>query len=218
MKKFLLSCALVLGVLMFGGCSVSNEAYIKNNLSETVENYFEAKGENYSAYIYQGDREKEYRLDGKKGGELEKYTLLKVVLKSGATYNSISLSITIGETENEIKAEYLESDGNFYADLTLDITKDSQMTINYSGESLALVCKSNDFEVTIDEAIKIASSELSDNIKTSKDANRSCEFQVRVLSSSGIDNLYYGVMMYDEKSNFVGVVIDAHTGKVITKS
>ncbi len=216
MKKTLFCLVLVSICFSFAGCESELTTYVKDNLSEIVETYYECKGENFIGYIYCGEREEEYAMDGV-SHELSEYALLKIILKSGATYESISMILYVDDTANDIKVSFFQVDGNYYAELMFDFSEDSSLRLNYANESVEFNCRSNEFEISVDKVLEIACENLKTEILNSKNSY-SCEFYVRVLSSTTLDGLFYGFIMIDEKSNMHAVVIDTKTGDVVSSS
>lgn len=204
MKKVLFGFLSVVAIFCFG-CQSSNLSYIKSNLQETCEKFLTCKTDAYYAYLYFGQRMED--------GSLKDYSLLKIVLTSGATYSSISATLVCDEVSHLVQLDYLSTDGNFYAEL-VDVDKTVQnveITCLLQTENFDVMFDEN--TITLDECLQIACEKFDTKISACRSQNQTIKFYTYALVSAEFDNIYVGVVMVCNGTSY-GATINPNTKKI----
>lgn len=216
MKKVYLVLCLI-GCLLFTGCSNSVESQVKNNISEVVEVYYYGECENFKGSLSIGRREDSYNYDGVSKGKVN-FSVL--TLFTGSSDEFIFAEVIVDGKSDKVFLERDLISGAHLVELN-KVGKGSKVEVKYLEDKIELVCKSDDFGMSYDDAIRIGSetfrSELNSLIFNN---NLKAECYVRVLedvSNNFIKN-YWHFYVYTVEGISYSCVIDVDTGKIIIKN
>lgn len=225
MKKII--CGLLIGCsLIFVGCSNSNKKtadYIGNHIIESRNNIYMGQDDNYYATFCSGEREEPYDLDGVVN---EKVPFGIITLSrhdnSKLSNDEYMFTITINGESSSGTITKSPYDNTYSADIEKSVDDNAEIAlevnINGSAFSQNLYNESKNFEISQEKAIEIASKELSSALKSMSSNDKTAEAMIKILKDySGETNRYFwyvGLVGSDGKT--AGVLIDAHTGEIVS--
>lgn len=226
MKKKIL-CMFVLAFALFGlGACKSKDIDINNYLIEERLNLFVASDETYLVTFSSGRREQNYDLDGKKNDLVD----FGVITLSQLDHNKPSITgecnFTLVIDDRVIDGKLLESsqDNTYSVDIGERAENNSIITIQleFNGTTFSkkLENVTDNFNVDKDAAIKIANSELQEELQNFKKDNKEFEAVMKIVkdySSEETQEYYWYVGVISTNGETIGILIDANSGDVIAK-
>lgn len=221
MKKFGILAVILACVSVFAvGCGKNTSAYVRENMSEKTDVYFYGEAESFYATISSGTREETYLMNGKSEKAVS-FSLLTVNFYGETVGNIITVNFVNGENEQPISLELNTLNSTYMIDLETRFSGDEKVAVIYKGTTLELQNESKDFGVSADQAIEIASKELSKFIiKEKKLSNLNAECYLRVLDkrANNFDDMFWVFTVVNVKNENYSVVISTVDGSVLSKS
>lgn len=227
MKKVLVVLSIVLCGIMFVGCGggAKNETNFNNHLIEIRNNLFAGQDDTYYATICTGQREQDYALDGVVN-ELVPFGIVTVARLDNEMLDLDEYQFTLVVNGENISGTLEKSpyDNTYSADIEQTIPNDAEialeLVIDGTNFSQSLINVSNSFQISKDNAITIACTELKESVKNlSKEQGSYSEAFIKILKDySGENNRYYWyVGIISPEGQTAGVLIDAASGDIISK-
>ncbi len=218
-KKIFLGCLLAAICVTCFGCGVDTLKLVRENMSEVTEVYYYGESENFTASISYGQREKDYKVDGKSGENVD-FCLLTLSLNQTSSDEIKKVTLSIDGEQQEIEALLNLNNGAYMVDLERKLTGQEVITLTF-GEEVNLYPVSNDFEVDSKKAIEIASRELEGKILEKKKfttLNGECYLRILDKRKNNPDDTYWCFTIFNVDGKDYSVIISTKDGSVLTKS
>ena len=214
-------CLAMVGVMafFFTSCAFDTEGKVKAAMSEECRVFFEGENHNFKATLECGMREEPYEFNGKSETKQE-FGVIKVTFK--AEYNDSKAGFILMNNNGENKIGELEEnpfDGSYMADVEIVFSEDAEIAIDVCGEVVPLVCKSKDFEINYEEAIKIAVTQLDEKLGTYMNAtglDAECYLKVINNQKNGFEDYFWYFSIYGKDGKTHSCVINVVTGEVLS--
>ena len=206
--------------LLSAGCGKSTENFVKENMSETVEVYFFGETPEVYGTISSGKRELDYNIDGK-SGELTDYSLFSINFYNEVFGSVIKVNLTIDGVTSEVEMELNTLNNTYMVDLGKRMSGDEVVSVEYMEEEFELKNVSKDFVVDADEAIEIASNELSEVIlRAKKHSNLNAECYLRVMDKrmNNFQDMFWCFTVVNVDGESFSIIISTVDGSVLAKS
>ncbi|MCL2847876.1 MAG: hypothetical protein FWE13_03905 [Firmicutes bacterium] len=218
--SFLLAITLLIGVVVFLGCSPSHER-LANLISELRDNIFEGESESFRVSIITGVREEPFLLDGTRG-QTQDFTLITLMPKVEIS-GSVSVRARINDTlysgeftkhpfSNTLSVEFPVRAPISNPEIVLHLT--------YGGKEENIAAKSVLTYQMIDyqKALEIAENKLRNSIEVFKVGGElQCEIFIRLIPN-GIDNaggFHWYVAFIGSDQTIFAVLIEPITMQVV---
>lgn len=217
MKKFCISFLIVLvGLFSFTGCSKD----VKNNglmdyVSYLQEQSIVGENENYTVIVDGGKKEEVFVDDGKVG-KLVDFTKIVVVPKKQASKSVIEVRLIEGDKDDSIELSKDSFTGNYEKTIDKRINPRKMIIAN---EHIELKDVTNEF-INKDKIMEIVKSELKEQIDNGyKDNKFNKEIYIKLVRDNNDINgtNYWYVAVIDGENKFSSILLDAKTGKVLSK-
>ena len=223
MKKFLVATLAVLIMVCLGlsGCGLNAKSDVVNNLSDIRYSVFVGQNDVVVANLMCGMRENPYSYDGVSNKKTE-FGVLTIFFKNRPSEN-LHFSLSVGKSSFAGTLEENPYNHSFMADIQkiVDSAESVYLTIEGVAENMQLMPESAGWEIQHAEALDIAFTTLEEdlmNLYSSRKFCGECYLKI-VLDQSSVDNPYYWCFMYvGQKGESGSVIIDVHTGEVLTKT
>lgn len=224
MKKKIFTLFLLVLITLAFGCK-ANSLLLQKHLIERRDNLFLFNDNNYCASFYTGEREEPYALDG----EINDMVEFGIVIFYA--HNQYKLSAESYPFELHINDEVFtgnlernNSDKTYSIDIEKSAPADAVVTLKVvlpsSDFNETLVNISKDFAISQEQAIQIASEELSSVLKQISKSDKNVEVIVKMLkdfSDSEQAKYYWYVGIVSSDGTTAGILIDTQTGEIISK-
>ena len=220
MKKIAVAFGLIAICLLSVGCGKKTESFVKENMSETVEVYFFGETPEVYGTISSGKRELDYNIDGK-SGELTDYSLFSINFYNEVFGSVIKVNLTIDGVTSEVEMELNTLNNTYMVDLGKRMTGEEIVSVEYMEEEFELKNVSKDFVVNADEAIEIASNELSEAIlRAKKYSNLNAECYLRVMDKrmNNFQDMFWCFTVVNVNGESFSIIISTVDGSVLAKS
>lgn len=228
-KKYLMilsffACIVVFCGLALAGCNNKYYALTKENIAEERHNLFVGESENISATFMCGYREEDYVINGY-NTTLIPFGVVTVEVKSeNITKNdSASYSLLIGTNRYDGIMEQNPFDGTYVADIKQLITISDDLTLDFTlgsfSQKINLKNISDSWQVTYDQALKIACDELKPFIKSMTDNTFLGETYIKIIYDNKIqENSYFWYVNFvGRKGESHSIIIHPVTGEILAK-
>ena len=208
-------CAL-LSIFAFCGCGVLLEENISKNVSEYRQNFFLGLGENFSATFTDGQRESEFVANGEKTSLVD----FGVIVIKGQNLSQKNFSLTINNEKISGELEITPFDNTLVVDIKKVVDKNDQLTLEYLGEKVTLVCLSKDWKINYNNALDIFVHKNKDTLKQYNNTNNfDGEIYIKLVSDKqDMSNIYYYVLCITKNGNVLATLIDVNNGEILQKS
>lgn len=169
MKKLFVLSLICLSCFVFIGCNKYLNV-TKNSLSEIRHNIFTGSSDNFDITFMSGKREKNYVINGY-NTELIDFGVLTVTLKNpNLNYTNSSFALTINTLRYENILERNPFDDTLVADIGVLVNSDVttinlRLIVDNVSEDIILTNISCDWKVDYNSALKIATKQLSEELK-----------------------------------------------------
>lgn len=227
MKKILIF-GLIVVVFVIGGFVVlanffgkTTQQRVLENMSEWTKSYYYGEGENFSASISAGEREKDYVMNGKSGENVD-FALLTLRPNEEMNAKVVKVDITIGE--ETISAQELElnaMNGTYMADIERSLTGEEAISVVFGEKTLTLENLSKNFGIDDKKAVEIGTQELETQItKCKHGTSLGAECYLRVLDKkeNDFDELFWCFTVVNTEGENFSVVLSTVDGKILAKS
>ena len=223
-KKYVIIAILLIGLFCFTGCGKS-KIDLNNYLIEQRTTLFTGSDKLYTVSYSGGMREENYSLDGKVN-KLIPFGVITLTRTDGEPLAKDNYTYTVKINDQEYTGSLQEANSTSYcADLQINAPTDAtiDVTINFTGYifNSQLANTSNKFKTNLNGAIKIANSELQENLtQMLKDKSNQIEVVTKIIkdyTNSEVESYYWYVGIVSTNGQTLGLLIDANTGSVIAK-
>ncbi len=219
-KKIFLGCLLAAVTVMCFGCGIDTLKLVRENMSEVTQVYYYGENEDFAISIAYGQRENEYKVDGKSGDNVDFCLLtLKPTRKSADELKKLTLSVDDNEQELEILLNL--NNGAYMLDLEKKLTGQEKISAKFEGQEVALYPISNDFKIDSKKAVEIACKELEAKILEKKkftNLNGECYLRVIDKRQNGLEETYWCFTIFNTDGKDYSVIISTEDGSILTKS
>lgn len=219
-KKIFLASLVVLICACLTACGQDLKSLVKSNMSELTEVYYYQEGENFYCSISSGVREEDYLMDGH-SGECVDFSLLAINLAEVRASKIIKVNVTVDGVTQEVEAEINSLKSSYLYDFEIKFTGKEQISVEFEGETLKLEPISNNFQISSDEALQIASVELEDKILLKKQFNNlNAEGYLRVLDkrANNFNGVFWCYTLLNKDGSSFSVIISTQDGSILAKS
>ncbi len=211
MKKILFLIVIcIIPMLTFFGCGqVDCISLIEKNMSERSDVYFYSDGDDMQISICSGQREEPYAYDGVSNQKLD-FALITAEIDS--TEPEI-IMIEIDDQNEEVLLEYNYLTGKHMADLERKLSGEEYIKIFYLDKEISMVCKSNDFQISSKEAIKLGFNALNAIIEPLCDGdifNGECYLKILDKLSGDFNDIFWLFSVLDKDGNINNVIISTN--------
>lgn len=216
MKKSLLFLFILILPVILVGCG-SKIFDLSDYMSEITTSYYQGENENFNASISVGQREINYKVDGKHGPDCD-FSLVEVKFSTLKEELGLDIEVIIDGQENDLFLEYVPLHNTFMGDLGFAIKSGSKVTIKIGDETLNLSQVSENFTVDYNKALDIAKLQLIDEISSYNiNGQFNAEGYLKLLNKEGesFNQLFWCFTLVGSDGLKFDVVIDANTGEVI---
>lgn len=216
MKKFFSVAFILLMPLILFGCG-KNEFNLKDYMSEITTIYFQGENQNINASLSVGQREIDYKIDGKHGLTCE-FSLIELKFQNIKEAEKLTVQIIIDGQSQDFVLELNPVNHVYMGDLGYAIKEDSSIEIIVDGVNIVLTNITGEFAVDANQALEIARIELIDQISYCYNDGKFCgEGYLKLLHEEGnaFDQLFWVFRLVCEQDIKYDVVINAKTGEVV---
>lgn len=211
-----LAAILAFGLTMsFVACNKNaNENAEQGMISRTTREYYAGESEFFAVVVEKGEREKNFIADGK-ATDVQPFAQITITPLKSNDYTEISYVLN-GENATLSgkldKSEY----GEYSACITLDFVP-NKATVT-AGEETSEIDLANvlDGALSFEDVINIAKTEFKETLDKEAEAGKEREIYVKVITGDR-ENYYYYVSFIGEGVDYLAVLIDPKTGKIVSK-
>lgn len=216
MKKVVLFIFVLILPFVLAGCG-SKQFELEDYMSETTKVYFQAEGNGFNATLSVGEREIDYKVDGRHGETCE-FALLQVEFDSVLENDAIDCVVSIDGQDTSLLLEFNPLNNCYMGDLGFNINADANVSITVEEKSLQLENVSNNFAINWQEALQKSQIALIDEISSCYSNGSFCgEGYLKLLHEKGgsFQELFWSFRLVCEQGIKYDVVIDAQTGEIV---
>jgi len=221
MRKFFY----IIGAFLFGccfliACSYSMASQIKNNMSELTTVLYAGEHADFYATLTCGLREEPYVFDGH-SKESQNFAVLTVTLFNTQTMPTLPYKITINSHVYEGELDRNTLKANYMIDLGISVAENSEITLVFCENEIALNCISDDFEtnstLAIDLAIENLNNELIEEFKGG-DFNGECYLRILNNPMQNKNVFFWHFSIVNTSSKIIAtVIIDTMSSTILAK-
>lgn len=215
MKKIFPFIFILLLPVLLVGCG-SNKFQLEDYMSEITKVYFQAEGDGFNATLSVGEREIDYRVDGRHGPTCD-FALLQVEFNSVVENDVIDCVVNIDGQDTSLLLEFNPLNNCFMGDLGFSINADAKVSITVEEKSLSLENVSNNFAIDWQQALEKSEIALIDEISSCCNNGSFCgEGYLKLLHEKGgsFQELFWSFRLVCEQGVKYDVVINAQTGEI----
>lgn len=220
MKKISVIVLLAL-CFVLAGCGSDLKTSLVENLSDIRYNIFVGQDEDVNISLMCGMRENPYAYDGISNKKCE-FGII-TVQTNGQNFESLPYELTVDGAKISGTLEENPFDHTYMIDIEKIISSESAVyiTIESLANNMILTCESCSWEVQYDDAIELGIKELFDSTDMFvEDGRLKAETYLKIIydqkDSESPYYWYFGIV--GENGENIAVILDVHTGAVITKS
>ena len=216
MKKVVPFIFVLILPFVLAGCG-SKQFELEDYMSETTKVYFQAEGNGFNATLSVGEREIDYKVDGRHGATCD-FALLQVEFDSVLENDAIDCVVSIDGQDTSLLLEFNPLNNCYVGDLGFNINSDANVSITVEEKSLQLENVSNNFAINWQEALQKSQIALIDEISSCYSNGSFCgEGYLKLLHEKGgsFQELFWSFRLVCEQGIKYDVVIDAQTGEIV---
>lgn len=216
MKKFFAASMMLLFPLMLVGCGRS-DFNLKDYMSEITTVYFQGQGQGVNASLSVGQREIDYKVDGKHGPTCD-FSLIEIKFDNVREEEILQVEIIINGQSQNFSLELNPVNHVYMGDLGYAVKGDDSIVIVVDGQRIELTNITGDFAVNADEALEMARIALIDQIAACYNEGRFCgEGYLKLLHEEGgsFSQLFWSFRLVCQQGVKYDVVINAQTGELV---
>lgn len=216
----------LVGILIFAGCSKEVDRFdlVKAKISHEQHDLYAGAGENFSASIVIGKKEKTFLADGKVG-EMGEYCSITLTPKKVDLYDKQFVYKVVGES-GEATGSLVKNllGASFGGEITeyakLGAIKSISVTCDNLTEEIPLTNKMLGC-ITYDKALEYAYNSIKDTLTDEDFADNTFSKEVYIKFINDRTNpdseYYWYVSMIKDNENFCAILIDPKTGAIISQ-
>lgn len=205
---------LVASVFMLVACNKKQGETASDNISRLTESYYAGESELFAVTVEKGRREKNFIADGK-STEVEDFAEITIVPLKTNDFEEIAYVLN-GENatlEGVVKkSEY----GEYVARVALDFVPASVTLKAGDVESAIELASVLDGAIAPLDAIDIAKNEFKDVLDKEATTGKEREIYLKIITGDR-ENYYYYVSFIGDGVDYLAVLIEPKTGKVVSK-
>lgn len=223
MKKITCVFLFIFCIFLIIGCTKIETEIIKNNLSEVRYNIFLAKNDEFTVTFMSGKREIDYEINGYNTKLIDFGILTLIVNDKKIKKQDIICTLKINNKMYNVDFEQNPYDMSFVSDIKQIVSNfdklNANLTINKKIYKMELENINSNWNITWEEALKIAISSNKKNISKLIDGKEFCgEAYVKILYDDEISNdFYYYVNFVNRNGNNYAVMIEINSGEILAK-
>ena len=222
-KIIICACFFVVSLLIVGCSSANLIEIVKTNLSEIRNNLFVGQTDNLIVSVSTGEREKDYKLDGRHTENIEFCLLTCIVLNNKEFKKCRTYSAEINGQTYVGEFEVNPYDNSLVVDLGFKLNESANILVSVNldevNESTKLKNISTSWNISGFDALEIATKKLKKELKTYiLGSEFNMEAYLKILYDfDNLQNPYYWFISFignDDKQ--FSIVIDVNSGEIIT--
>lgn len=216
MKKVFAAALVLLLPFMLVGCG-EKEFNLKDYMSEITTTYFQGQGQGVNASLSVGQREIDYKVDGKHGQTCD-FSLIEVKFDNIRAEEELPVELIIDGQSQDFVLELNPVSHVYMGDLGYAVKPDSSFVIFVGNQKVELTNITGDFAVDANQALEMARIALIDQIASCYNDGRFCgEGYLKVLHEEGepFNQLFWSFRLVCEQGVKYDVVINAQTGELV---
>lgn len=201
-------------LLSLCACNRQKDEKSGDNISRLTEWYFAGESELFAVTVEKGRREKNFIADGK-ATDVQDFAELTITPLKTNDYEEISYVLN-GENAtlsgSVKKSEY----GEYVTALTLDFVPTSvTLTVGETSETIELVSVLEG-ALSPADVINIARAEFKDTLDKEATTGKEREIYLKIITGDR-QNYYYYVSFIGDGVDYLAVLIEPKTGKIVSK-
>lgn len=212
----------VTALLACGSKEIFDNARLK--ISEIRNNLFVGKSENLIVSFTSGEREKEYRVDGKSTGNVAFGVITVIVLKDNKFEKTKNFVININGQDISGEFEINPYDNSLVYDIGYSVDDNTLISVSVMldelYETVALENVSSSWIIKNIDALELACSNLKSDLKKYiNDNNFDMEVYIKILFDyDNLENPYFWMVSFvGENLKDISIVLDINSGEVLSK-
>ena len=211
-KTFL--CVFVCFLCFFTFSCKSLEEDVSSSISETRDDFYYAKTDDYLVTFTSGKREQNYVMDGV-STSLVPYGV--IVLKTSKNLGKTpSFAIKSGDKVYSGEMEINPFDGSFVADIEREIKGEDDIIFSLPSQNFETKLKnlSKNWEITPSKALDIFVKHKKNELNKYKKSNLDGEIYMKIVGDEE-NNTYYFVLFVGKDGNTISSLIDVNSGEIL---
>ena len=216
MKKVFTAALVLLLPFMLVGCG-GKEFNLKDYMSEITTTYFQGQGRGVNASLSVGQREIDYKVDGKHGQTCD-FSLIEIKFDNIRAEEELPVELIIDGQSQDFVLELNPVSHVYMGDLGYAVKGDDSIAIVVDGQRIELTNITGDFAVDANQALEMARIALIDQIASCYNDGRFCgEGYLKVLHEEGepFNQLFWSFRLVCEQGVKYDVVVNAQTGELV---
>lgn len=216
MKKVFAAALVLLLPFMLVGCG-GKEFNLKDYMSEITTTYFQGQGQGVNASLSVGQREIDYKVDGKHGQTCD-FSLIEIKFDNIRAEEELPVELIIDGQSQDFVLELNPVSHVYMGDLGYAVKGDDSIAIVVDGQRIELTNITGDFAVDANQALEMARIALIDQIASCYNDGRFCgEGYLKVLHEEGepFNQLFWSFRLVCEQGVKYDVVVNAQTGELV---
>ena len=205
---------LVASVFALVACNKNKQNAVESNVSRMTLGYYAGESDLFAVTVEKGKREKNFIADGK-ATDVEDFAEITILPLKANDYTEIAYELkndTSTLSGSIKKNEY----GEYVERITLDF-KPTLAVITVGEEKSEIELASIlDGALTAEDVIDIARAEFKEILDKEASEEKCREIYLKVITGDRVDYYYY-VSFIGEGVDYLAVLIDPKTGKVVSK-
>ncbi len=186
----------------------------KSNISRITREYYAGESELFAVVVEKGEREKNFIADGEAKDVAPFAQITIVPLK---TNDYTELGYTLAAENHTLSGSIAKSEyGEYVAEITLDFVP-TTVTIAAGEETSEIdIASVLDGALAPEDIINIAKAEFKDTLDKEATTGREREIYLKVITGDR-ENYYFYVSFIGDGVDYLAVLIDPKTGKIVSK-
>lgn len=216
MKKVFAAALVLLLPFMLVGCG-EKEFNLKDYMSEITTMYFQGQGQGVNVSLSVGQREIDYKVDGKHGQTCD-FSLIEIKFDNIRAEEELPVELIIDGQSQDFVLELNPVSHVYMGDLGYAVKGDDSIVIVVDGQRIELTNITGDFAVDANQALEMARIALIDQIASCYNDGRFCgEGYLKVLHEEGepFNQLFWSFRLVCEQGVKYDVVVNAQTGELV---
>ncbi|MBR4800852.1 MAG: PepSY domain-containing protein [Clostridia bacterium] len=206
---------IVLSLVCFVACNKKGEEQeCKDAVSRITREYYVGESELFAVTVEKGEREKNFIADGK---ATDVQPFAQITITPLKTNDYVELGYTLDAENDTLNGSIEKSEyGEYTATLTLDFVP-ATVTVTAGEETSEIDLVSVlDGALTPEDVINIAKEEFKETLDKEETTGREREIYVKIITGDR-ETYYYYVSFIGDGVDYLAVLIEPKTGKVVSK-
>ena len=205
---------IIASLCCLSACNRKKSTQKGDNISRITECYYAGESEIFAVTVEKGRREKNFIADGK-ATDVQDFALLTITPLKTNDFEEITYVLN-GENAT-LEGSVKKSDyGEYVTQITLDFVPTSvTLTAGETSETIALASVL-DGALTPEDVIGIAREEFKDALDKEATTGKEREIYLKIITGDR-QNYYYYVSFIGDGVDYLAVLIEPKTGKIVSK-